>query len=70
MAVGWRKVGALGEGGSGGGTSMTPVMGDENEEGEAMGCGRVWRGRQRGGEARRLHGVEAGRHSKERGDGR
>jgi hypothetical protein len=37
--VGWRKAGDQGEGGSGGGTSMVPVMEDENGEGEAMRCG-------------------------------
>jgi hypothetical protein len=42
-------------GGSGGGTSMAPVTGDENREGEAMGysCFR------RGEETRRLHSARA-----------
>jgi hypothetical protein len=39
-AVGWQKAGGQGEGGSGGGTSMAPVTGDGNGEGEVMGCGR------------------------------
>jgi hypothetical protein len=38
-------------GGSGGGTSMVPVTGDENAEGEAMGCGHFRRERGGGGEA-------------------
>jgi hypothetical protein len=38
--VGQQKVGGQGEGGSGGGTLMVPVIGHGNEEGEAMGCGR------------------------------
>jgi hypothetical protein len=36
--IGWRKAGGQEEGGSGGGTSMAPVTGDGNGEGEAMGC--------------------------------
>jgi hypothetical protein len=48
--VGWWKAGSQGEGGSGGGTLMTPVMGYGNGEGEAMGCDRFQRGRGGGGE--------------------
>jgi hypothetical protein len=44
-----RKAGGQVEGGSSGGTSMTLVTGDENGEGEAMGCGRFQRGRGGGG---------------------
>jgi hypothetical protein len=29
---------------------MAPIMGDENGEGEAMGCDHFWRGRGGGGE--------------------
>jgi hypothetical protein len=47
---------------------MTPVMGDGNGEGEAMGCDRFQRGRGGGGE--QLHGVEGGRHNEERCGGR
>jgi hypothetical protein len=43
-----------GEGGSSSGTSMTPVTGDGNGEGEAMGC------RHFGGGPRQLHGAEGG----------
>jgi hypothetical protein len=49
--VGWRKAGGQGEGGSDSGTSMAPVMGDGNGEGEALGCGHFRRGRRGGGEA-------------------
>jgi hypothetical protein len=38
-----------GEGGDGSGTSMVPVMGDGNGEGEVMGCGYFQRGRRQGG---------------------
>jgi hypothetical protein len=37
-------VGGQGEEGNGGGTSVAPVIGDENREGEVMGCGHFWRG--------------------------
>jgi hypothetical protein len=50
MVVGRWKAGNLGEGGSGGGTSMAPITGDGNVEGEVMGCGHFWRGRWGGGE--------------------
>jgi hypothetical protein len=50
-AVGRQKADGQGEGGSGGGTSMASVTGDENGEGEAMRCGRFQRGRGGGGEA-------------------
>jgi hypothetical protein len=46
-----RKADGRGEGGSGGGTSMAPVTGDENREGDVMGCGHFRRGRGGGGEA-------------------
>jgi hypothetical protein len=49
--VGWQKVCSQGEGGNGGETSMTSVIGDENEEGKAMRCGRYRRGSGGGGEA-------------------
>jgi hypothetical protein len=49
-AVGRWKAGNQGEGGSGGGTSMTPVAGDGNGEWEAMWYDRFHRGRE-GGEA-------------------
>jgi hypothetical protein len=51
MVVGRQKAGGLGEGGSGGGISMTLVTGDRNGEGEAMGCSRFQRERRGGGEA-------------------
>jgi hypothetical protein len=44
-------MGGQGEGGSGGGTSMPLVTGDENREGEAMGCGHFQRGSGGGGKA-------------------
>jgi hypothetical protein len=68
MVVGQQKLGIQGEGGSSGGTSMMPVMGDENEEGDAMECGRFWRGV--GEEAKRLHSTEGGQRSEERLGGR
>jgi hypothetical protein len=46
-----RKVNIQGEGGSGGGTSMTQFMRDGNGKGEAMGCDHFQRGRGGGGEA-------------------
>jgi hypothetical protein len=49
--VGRRKAGGQGEGGSGGGTSITPVTGVGNRERLVMGCSYVWRGRRGGGEA-------------------
>jgi hypothetical protein len=54
--VGQRKTDGRGEGDDGGETSMTPVMGDGNGEGETTGCGYFWRGR--GEEARRLHSAD------------
>jgi hypothetical protein len=48
--VGQRKASGQGEGGNGGGTSMAPVTGDRNGEGETMGCGHFQRGREGGGE--------------------
>jgi hypothetical protein len=45
------KAGSQGDGGNGSGISMAPVTGDSNGEGEAMGCGRFWRGRGGGREA-------------------
>jgi hypothetical protein len=50
MAIGQQKSSSQGEGGSGSGTSMASITGDENEEGEAMGCSHFWRGRGGGGE--------------------
>jgi hypothetical protein len=44
-------VDSQGEGSSDSGTSMAPITGDENGEGEAMGCDRFQRGRGGGGEA-------------------
>jgi hypothetical protein len=49
MTVGRQKAGGQREGGSGGGTSMVPVTGDGNEEGEVMGCDHFRRGRSGGG---------------------
>jgi hypothetical protein len=46
------------EGSNGGGISMTLVTEDENEEGEAMGCGHFRRGE--GEEARWLYSVRGG----------
>jgi hypothetical protein len=43
------------EGGSGSGTSMAPVMGEGNREGEVLRSGRFQR--QRRGEMRQLHGA-------------
>jgi hypothetical protein len=63
-AVGWRKAGGQGEEGSGSETSMSPVMGDGNDEGEVMWCDRFRRGR--GEETRQLHGATGGRHNEER----
>jgi hypothetical protein len=45
MVVGRRKTGGLGEGGSGGGTSMAPVIGDGNGEFEVMRCGHFLEGK-------------------------
>jgi hypothetical protein len=45
--VGQRKADGRGERDDGGGTSMTPVMGDGNGEGKTTGCGYFWRGRGR-----------------------
>jgi hypothetical protein len=50
MAIGRQKAGGLGEGGSGGGTSMALVMRYENGEGEVMGCSHFQRRRRGGGE--------------------
>jgi hypothetical protein len=47
-AVRQRKVGGKGEGGSDGGTSIAPITGDGNREGEAMGCDCIRRGGGRG----------------------
>jgi hypothetical protein len=66
--VEWRNAGGRGEGGSGIGTSVAPVTGDENGEREAMGCGHFRRGR--GEEARRLHGAGGRRQCEERRGGR
>jgi hypothetical protein len=49
--VGRRKADGQREGGDGDGTSIVPVMGDGNGEGEAMECGHFQRGRGGGGEA-------------------
>jgi hypothetical protein len=62
-AVGRRKAGGQGEEGSGGGTSMSLVTGDGNDEGEAMWCDRFQRGR--GEETRQLHGARGRRHNEE-----
>jgi hypothetical protein len=48
-ARGRQKAGGQEVGGSDGGTSITPVMGDGNGEGEAIGCIRFHRGRWGGG---------------------
>jgi hypothetical protein len=48
-AVDNQKADNQGEGGIDGGTSMTPVTGDGNKEGEAMERGYFQRGRRRGG---------------------
>jgi hypothetical protein len=51
-----QKAGSQGDGGSGGGTSMMLVTGDENGEGRRWGVA-VFRGEE-GEEARRLHGAK------------
>jgi hypothetical protein len=62
-----RKVNVQGEGGNGGGTSMTQFMRDGNRKGEAMGVA-IFRGEE-GEEARRLHRARGGQHSEEWRDG-
>jgi hypothetical protein len=44
------KAGGQGEGGNSGGTLITPIMGDENGEGEVIGCGHFRRRRGGGGD--------------------